>query len=348
MSKTKAPKRVKGAGVALVTGATSGIGRLLVSELLRMRYEVRVILRKRPSEHHEWKDLPAGASIYAIDISETGEGTRRALRDACRGVDVLFHLAAATRNYRERYGNEKVNTNLMIATNVVGTESILQAYGDSNKGRNLQVIYASSVAVYGNRREGETLTEESDPRPSSAYAESKYMAEQVIKAFAAANRKMKYTVFRIGVVYGENYESSFMRIFRLIKERKLRFVGKGENHLTLINVKDVVDAMLRAMRSGKGSNNRTYNLTDGVAYTQKELFQKAAKMLDAEAPTKGIHPLLARIGARARGIDAEELYFLTSDRIVSIRRISKELGFRPSVNIDVAGKRLAKEFLEQY
>lgn len=332
--------------IALVTGATSGIGKLLIGRLLQKKYEVRVILRKGPKEHPEWRKLPKGVKVYVADIVLTDHNTIGELEHACKDVDVLFHIAGITYNYRSSYG-ERVNSNVMINTNVIGTENMLQAYADSNRAGRLKVVFASSVAVYGNKRTGEVLTEESEPLPRSAYSESKYMAEQVIKAFAAANSRLKYTIMRIGVMYGEGYERSFMQIFRLLKERKLVYVGGGDNHLTLIHVDDVVDAMVKAAELEK-SDNKIYNLTDGVPHTQKELFRKAARFIGAAEPSRGVHPLIARIGARARGIESGQFSFLVSDRVVSIDKLKRELGFRPSVSIDKGGKELAGEFLKRY
>lgn len=347
MSKTRAQARDKNRDIVLVTGATSSMGRRLVEELLKNKHEVRVLLKTHPAEHLEWKELPSGVRVYVADLKQTDSRTRKVLMEACKGVSVLFHLAAVTYTYNNRYSDEKINTNLMINTNVIGTENILQAYADANPTSKLRFIYTSSISIYGYRRGSEMLTEESEPKPRNAYAESKYMAEQVIRAFAAANRRLAYTILRMGVLYGPGYEKSFMLVFRLIKERKLMYVGTGSNHLTLITVDDAVQSILDAMRNDRGAN-RIYNVTDGVPYTQRQLFSKAAKFLNVEEPKKGVHPLLARFVARTHGIGGDQLDFLMSDRIVSIGRISKELGFRPSVSIDVAGKALAKEFLKRY
>ncbi len=336
--------RAKRSATALVTGATSGIGRKLVERLLRNGYEVRVVLRRHPSEHAEWRELPRGVNVYVSDIKYMSGHNRKTLYEACRGVNVVFHLAAATHNYGSRYANERVDTDLMLNTNVIGTENILQTYAGANPTGKLKFIYASSVAVYGYKRADEVLTEESEPMPSTAYGESKYMAEQVVKAFAAANRRIAYTIFRIGVMYGENYESDFMRILRLIEEGRIRYIGKGLNHLTLVNVDDAAGAMVKAA-SKSGEVSKIYNLTDGVPYTQRDLFIKAARLLKSEEPSKSVHPLLAKIGARARGINAEQFAFLTSDRVVSIDRIKRELGFRP-VGIDAPAKELVAKFLK--
>ncbi|MGI0100580.1 MAG: NAD-dependent epimerase/dehydratase family protein [Candidatus Micrarchaeaceae archaeon] len=344
MSETRTPRQAR--KTVLVTGATSGIGRLLVEELVK-RYNVRVILRKPPSAHAEWKELPSGVSVFVVDIASNSEKDRGAIFDACKGASIMFHLAAATRNYSYRYANERMDTKMMINTNVIGTENVLQAFADANPDAKLRFIYASSVAVYGNRRGDEVLTEDSEPMPRSAYSESKYMAEQVVKAFASARNRITYTILRIAVVYGDGYDSSFMRVFKMIKERKLRYVGSGTNHITLISVDDVVRAMIKVMDAPK-SGNKVYNLTDGVRYTQKMLFQNAAKLLGAPSPAKSIHPFLARIGARTRGMDQEEFNFLVSDRIISIEKIKREVGFRPAVDNDIAFKELADRFLSTY
>lgn len=347
MSKTPASKQAKRKGIVLVTGATSGIGHLLVDKLLP-NYEVRAILRQQPHQNEEWKNLPSGVKIYVTDLSSTDVANTKTLLEACAGVDTVFHIAAATANYQHYYKGERTTTNVIINTNVIGTENLLQAFSDSNPNKDIRFIYASSIAVYGHNRKGEILTEESEAKPQGAYGESKYMAEQVIKAFAAANKRLTYTTLRFGVLYGVGYyQKSFMRVFKMIKENRMRYIGNGENHLVLVNVNDAVAAMLEVMDTEK-SANRTYNVSDGVAYTQKGLFKKAADLLDAEAPEKHIHPLLAVIGARTRGIDPDELSFIVSDRIVSIDKIKKELGFKPSVNSDKAFKALADEFLKTY
>lgn len=345
-SKKMAPKQAKVGKTVLVTGATSGIGRMLIEKLLAKNYEVRVLLRKYPNEHVEWKELPSGVKVFVADVKSSDTENRKVMIEASRGVSILFHLAAATRNYHTRYSHEKVETNVIINTNVIGTENVLQAYADANPTQKLKFIYGGSTSVYGNKREGEVLTEESEAKPRGAYGESKYMAEQVIKAFEAANRRISYTILRIAVVYGKGYEGSFMKIFQLLKDRKLRFVGGGKNHLTLINVEDVANAMIKVAENDK-CENETYNLTDGVAYTQRDLMTKAAKMIGVQAPTKSIPHIIARIGSRTRGISEDEFSFLTSDRVVSIDKIKKEVGFKPSVTIDSAGSALAKEFLKR-
>jgi nucleoside-diphosphate-sugar epimerase len=171
------------------------------------------------------------------------------------------------------------------------------------------------------------------------------MGEHVIKAFATANKRVKYTIFRIGILYGDGYDIGFNKVFRMLKEGRMKMIGDGSNHLTLVNVNDVVDAMVMASEAKK-SQNKTYNMTDGVKYTQKELLTLAAKFLSVSMPKGSISKFLVKMMTMGRSFDDAQLQFLLSDRVVSIDRARSELGFKPKRSIEVEGKAMANEFLK--
>ncbi len=335
--KEKAPVRRM---IDVVTGPTSGIGIRLIRKLLERGDEVRIIVLEELSSNH-WKTLPGGVIPYRADIRLKNPDDEHNLRAACTGADRIFHLAALTdmtRNTSEDY----------IQINVIGTENVLKAFVDSNpQEKQVQFVYLSTTAVYGNRRSGEILTEDSETKPSRLYGETKFMAEQVIKSFALAHPSIRYTIFRASNMYGPGYTASFDKIFRYLVENKLRYIGSGNNHITLTHVDDVVDGMVDCI--GKEiSYDKVYNLTDGEAYTLKQLFDKAAKFLNVPAPEKHMHPALALLGAKVLNMNMAELNFLLSDRIVSVSKIHRELDFHPKRSIDVDGKAQALEFLEKY
>lgn len=325
--------------IDVVTGATSSLGIHLVRELLKRGDEVRVIVKESPREGEDWKTLPAGCVPYVADLTLSDKADKDVLMVACNRADNIFHFAAATYNYKFKYSQ-------MVNINVIGTENLIRAYLDANPDKDsiVHLIYASSVTVYGYQRQQEQLTEDSETKPASGYSETKLMAEKVIESFAAADKRVKYTILRFGTLYGEGYEREFFKIFKLLRDRSVRYIGKATNHLTLVNVADAVKAMTLASDSPK-SVNKTYNITDGVPYTQRELFNKAAQFLNTEPPSRGVHPLIARIGAKMNGLNYDEFEFLISDRIVSIERAKRELGFKPSCSIDVEGKEMARNFM---
>ncbi|MFI5412795.1 MAG: NAD-dependent epimerase/dehydratase family protein, partial [Candidatus Micrarchaeales archaeon] len=163
----------------------------------------------------------------------------------------------------------------------------------------------------------------------------------------SVHTSIRYTIIRASNMYGPYYETSFNKIFKYIKLGKLRYIGKGTNHMTLVHVDDVVDGIIAAL-DNMNSLNQTFNLTDGEPYTLKQLFDKAATFLNATPPSKHVHPALAVLRAKIFNINRAELNFMLSDRIVSIAKIKKDLNFHPTRSIDNEGNAMVQEFLKRY
>ncbi len=331
-----AAKRQSHRQIDLVVGGTSIVGAKLIRKLVEMGHEVRAVMVEKPTDVR-WSNLPAGAIPYSIDLRLNNNEERRQLEAACTGTTTIYHIAAAT--MREDFSIDDY-----ININVVGTENLLQACADANKGTEMRFVYLSTMGVYGNERKDETLTEDSTAAPVKPYTETKLMAEQVIKAFADANRNMKYTILRCATMYGPGYNRGSFRLFKYIKEEKLRYVGNGNNHVTLVHVDDVVDAMLLAAQK-ETAMNQIYNLTDGHNYTVKELVEYSASLLHAPVPHKSLNRVIAHVTHRIVGLDKEELEFLMVDRKASIEKIKRELGFRPKRSVQTEGPSVLKEYI---
>jgi nucleoside-diphosphate-sugar epimerase len=346
--KAKAEKRKQAAEqkkrrVALITGATSNLGRRLAERLLSEGWEVRVGIRRQPSEFDFWKKVPAGTIPYVADLTLKKPEDEGLIEQACRGVDVVFHLASITYEHQRSLDD-------FIELNVIGTENFLNACRKANGTNPIHFIFASSIRVYGKKRPGEVLSEDSELRPVGSYGRSKLMAEQVIRAFAEAQepKNFSFTVFRMTQMYGPGYEEPyFFRVFRKIKEQKMVYIGNGENHLALVHVDDVVDLFVSAANNPV-TFNHTYNLTDGSTYTVRELFTKAANAMGVPPPAKTVNPVIASVATKVAKANTDEIDFLTSDRTVSISRIKKELGYQPKRSVDKEGIEMIYDFLKRY
>ncbi|MCL5112716.1 MAG: NAD(P)-dependent oxidoreductase [Candidatus Marsarchaeota archaeon] len=328
--------------VNLVTGASSDLGRMLAHKLISRGEEVRVLLSKHPSESDEWSVLPKGVRLYVADLTLKHDSDFEELKSACKGVNRIFHLAGAVYNYNNSY-------NKLVEVNVFGTENLLKAYLDANPSREARMhfIYSSSVTVYGYRRKGETLTEESELKPKSPYSQSKHMAENLISIYSEQNPRITYTILRLPTMYGsERYNIPIFKMFRMIKDNKFRMIGDGSNILPFINVEDATNAMLLAA-DNMISRNKIYNVTDGKDHELRKLIKIGADLMNKEMPKKRVSPLVARIGRRVSGINYDEYEFVTSNRIVSIEKAKKELHYKPSSNIEADAPELVKEFLEE-
>jgi nucleoside-diphosphate-sugar epimerase len=324
--------------VDLVTGATSAIGRKLIAQLVEMGHEVRALLRTHPSKTNEWMTLPAKVKVYVADLTLKNESDPKVLEDACSGVDNIFHIASAVYNYKNTYDD-------LININVIGTENLLNAYESSNKNstKPVHLIYASSVSVYGYKRSNEILMESSELKPASPYSESKMMAEQVIKSFADANSRIRYTILRFGTFYGPGYKDSYFKMFKLIEQGRAIYISGGTNYVSLIYEDDAINAILLAA-SIRNPKNEVYNITDGQFHTIKELFELAAKGLGVQPPKRSIPHVVAKITSKIANINYDELEFVASDRKIDISKARKELGFKPQHVIEKDGLILVEEY----
>lgn len=333
------PKQ-KNSKVALLTGATSTLGHEIAHLLIKEGYLVRALIRDDPNNINIIKEIPAGVIPYTVDITIPDDKHKKELINACVGVDCVFHVAAAV--YRE---NNSFDT--IMDVNVVGTENLLTAIVEANpQKRDIHFIFASSMGVYGHKFSDKILTEESPVNPDTPYGKSKYIAEQVIKSFTDVHKNIHYTIFRMGTLYGKGYEKpSFYKVFMMIKSGKMRYVGSESNHLTLLNVMDAANAFVEAAKT-ENSHNRIYIITDGIAHTQKELFTLAAKYMNVGAPNSTISSIIAKVFGGSK-INKDEMDFLMSNRVVSIKRITSELGFVPKAKIEVEGIDMIKSCINE-
>jgi nucleoside-diphosphate-sugar epimerase len=334
------PLEKKNGIVSLVTGGTSGLGNAIIRRLLAEGDEVRVVLRNMPSQLSELKTLPPGSIPYIADITLKRKDDKANLNAAAKGVDRVFHIGGATYNSRFSYDE-------LLEINVIGTENILQAIVEANPPtRKINFLYASSVGVYGYRRKEEIIKESAVPKPGSHYSESKVMAEHLIESFSESHPNLKYTIFRLGTLYGPGYEEPyFFKAFRLIKEGKMRYIGNGNNHLALLHMDDAADAFTIVANKPGTAKNTIYNLTDGEPHTPRELFTFAAKAMGVKPPNKSVPTPVARLLSKTANITYDEYEFMASDRIIDISKLKKETGFSPRMNIEVEGLLMIQNFL---
>ncbi len=302
-----------------VTGGTGRLGTMLLERLVSKGYEVRTLVVNA----EKIRNLPGGTIPFIGNLTDI-----HTLEDACEGVDTVFHLASIITHDHEKSSD-------IMRVNVEGTRKLLDV---CKRAGVKKIIYTSTVDVYGKIRRG-ILTEESEPRPSDVYGYSKMLAEKEI-----ASSGIDYTIFRIAAIYGPSFATSFFKLFRIVKEGKAVIIGGGKNHLSLIHIDDVVDALASSI-GNPACRNRVYNLSDGEIYTQEFLLNLAAEMLHVKKVDRHVSSIIVNMLARKRNLDSDELRFLTSDRVLDISRVREDLDFSPKVDIRVGGGELVDMFL---
>ena len=129
----------------LVTGGAGFIGSHLVDALLARDHTVRVFDNLEPQVHGplaeqgRWPAYAnAGAQYILGDVRD-----RDALAQALEGIDVVYHLAAAT-----GVGQSMYRIAQYVEVNVQGTANLLDALANA-RNRPRRVVLASSRAIYG-------------------------------------------------------------------------------------------------------------------------------------------------------------------------------------------------------
>ena len=326
--------------VYLITGATSGLGITLIKQLIHEdNNQIRVIVKDNFLLNPEWKNLPSGVIPFVSNMTFPSLSDISSLEDACKNVDVVIHLAGGSYNY-------EFTVSQLIEANVLITENILKTIQKVNKNKKVHFIFASSITVYGYKSNLQKITENSDLHPQSHYSDTKMLAEQVIRSFSEVNSNIKYTILRYATFYGPGYEDpSFFKIFDLIKSQKMYYIGTMNNHLAFIHVDDAANAIISVMNNLNKASNQIYNVSDGVTYTPKYLFEKIAKILNVPPPKKVININVAKLLVKLFNINFDEFRFLTSDRIIDINKIKKDLNFVPKNKLDVEGLEMIDHYL---
>ena len=262
----------------LVTGGAGFIGSHLVEALLAGGYEVvtlddlstglranlESVTRVAPQRHH----------FIEGDIMDP-----TACREACRGVEVVFHQAAVGSVPRSM-----ADPGRAVSVNVAGTTEVLQAARQEGARR---VVFASSSSVYGDstvlpKREGE------EGWPLSPYAESKVMTERLAALFGRCFG-LESVGLRYFNVYGprQRPDGPYAAVIpRFASQIALgvapTIYGDGEQSRDFTYVADVVQANLLAATAPRTAAGRAFNVAGGRPVTVNRLARTMASILGRE------------------------------------------------------------------
>lgn len=168
----------------LITGGAGYLGGRLAQHLSQQR-GWRVRRGVRPRAVAAAGDAGSGDAV-AIDMLDES-----ALAAACRGMDVVVHLAALNDADCRRAPEQA------FLVNCVGTQKLVDAATALGVSR---LVYVSTAHVYGTPLIG-TISEDKIPRPISCYAITHRAAEDVVVA-AHQERRIEGAVLRLSNAFG--------------------------------------------------------------------------------------------------------------------------------------------------
>jgi dihydroflavonol-4-reductase len=310
---------------AFVTGATGFTGGYLVRSLLERGYEVAALVRDPLSGSWLHRE---GVHLVEGDVRDCD-----AVRKACRGADLAFHVAAA---YREGGLGQRH----YFDVNVSGTANVLDSCLENGVRR---LVHCSTVGVHG-----ETLRppadEEAPFRPADDYQRSKAEAEEVVwdgwrRARHTGGTEM--VVVRPTGIYGPG-DTRLLKFFRMVTRRK-PLPGSGNVLYHLTHVTDVVSGMILCATSSD-SAGEAFIIAGPSWCTLRHWAAEIARHARCPAPRFGLpvapialaasvceglcRPLGLRPILHRRSLD-----FFTKNRAFSWRKAARMLGYQPRVGM---------------
>ena len=287
-----------------ILGGTGSIGMATAARLAGQGVGVTIMSRSVPPA------LPADVEWMRADVTDRA-GLRAALQRA--QADRLVHLAALLQFACDHDPVEAGRVN------VDGTLNVLEACRDLGIER---VVFGSSIAVYGERRD---LMRESDELPAdpTLYGLTKQLAESWGERYRVRHGvhfiALRYSgVFGPGEVAGPGMAQVRAQIFQCARGDDVRVDGaSGEERVHLTHVADAAGATIAALLAPMVPPRVTYNVAGpaGNYMSMRELHALVRELV----PTAGRAIWSSQVARSAGPVDTS--------------RIAEDLGWRPVTSV---------------
>lgn len=319
----------------LVTGAGGFLGRTLVNDLLEGGYHVRALVRTGSSSSDcKTRDVIVG------DIRNP-----RCARMATAGCDSVIHLAGQA----HALDDEGVSDDEYQSVNVDGTRHLLEG---AVAGEVQRFIFASSVKVFGETTTG-CVDEKEPPAPRSPYARSKWMAEQLVAAYAKGGSLATLSL-RLPLVYGPTQKGNLYRMIAAIDRGRFPPLPRVQAVRSLLHVKNFLLA-IRAVLQSSHFPKPMYVVTDAKPYSVTAVYDLLRLGLGLQLPRWRVPLWSLSLGGRCGDIlqalfkkrvslSSSTLEKLIGQAWYSPEALIRDLGYQPRYTFEAAVLELIQHY----
>lgn len=308
----------------LITGATGFIGPWLIKRLVSEGHSCRCLVRSTAKAE-------SISDLSHVELVEGNLTDKNSLKNIAANMDGLFHMATLGHVH-----NFKAPESMFEDVNVTGTKNIID---EAVKAGIKKIVHCSSVAAMGICNDV-PATEESECKPHHPYGLSKLHAEEMLRKLSE-KMGLPVVIIRFSMVYGPGDWRDMLRIARFVKRRFIPKIGNRSKLTPLIHVNDAVDGLILAME--KGRQGETYLLTNKNSEPFDRVLKIIQNALDINVITlpvpewfaltaaSGIETLCKLFG-KAPFVTRKNIESTLADRVFSIEKAQRELGFNPCVD----------------
>lgn len=319
----------------LVTGATGFTGSNLARTLVERGDRVRALVRKSSN-----RDALAGLDIEYVCGDLANDNIPA---DTLRGVDTVFHIAAAFRvaGVPDRY---------FYDVNVKSTDTLLKAALRSDVRR---FVHCSTAGVMkkGSNPPG---TEETPYGPGDTYQQTKMEGELLALRYFR-EQGLPGTVIRPAGIYGPG-DLRYRKLYRSINRGRFVMIGSGNIHHPLVYIDDLVQGFLLGAERDEALGE-IFIIGGENPPLLKELVARIAEVLGKPVPSRRIPigPVMAAAVVtqkvcRPLGIEPplfpRRLDFFNKDRGYDNSKARRMLGYESKVDWRTGVQRTAKWYRE--
>ncbi|WP_455388619.1 NAD-dependent epimerase/dehydratase family protein [Petrachloros mirabilis] len=314
--------------VVLVTGAGGFIGGAVAHALVQDGYAVRALIRSSSGK----TSCPAVANVVIGDLQDLG-----AMKRAVAGVEAIVHLAGKAHALDDPGGHDEQYEQV----NVEGTKHLLKA---AEAERVSRIIFASSVKVFGETTDG-CVDESVRANPATAYARSKWQAEQLLSDYARRTGAVAVSL-RLSMVYGPTEKGNLFRMMSAIDQGRFPPLPNIDNKRSLVHVSNVVQAIRCCLRQER-TRLPAYIVADASPYSTTQLYDSLCKGLGRARPSWRLPLSLLKAGAwfgdliqkgtgRSVPLTTRTLEKLFESAWYSPAALMRDVGYSPSLSFDDA------------
>lgn len=331
----------------LVTGSAGWLGSRLVESLVRGRPDHEALRQPRADLRIRALLLPgqdAGALRSLSDRIEVVTGDIRNAADCDRFCAeakdaVLIHTAGMIHPHRVREFYE---------INHDGTVNLVEAA--IRAGARRAVIVSSNSPCGCNPHPDHLFDELSPYHPYMNYGRSKMEMELAVKQRAG---KIETVIIRAPWFYGPNQPPRQTLFFQMIRDGKAPIVGSGNNLRSMAYVDNLCQGLLLAATVERAAG-QVYWVADRRPYSMNEIVNTAERLLEKEFGHQCAHKrmrlpgvasevaLLVDFALQSLGLYHQKIHVLSEMNktiACSVARAEKELGYRPTVELEEGMRR---------